>query len=108
MCRYRTARRAFHKFFGEEPPWNCWVCKTSILVRGGHSSEALAVHHRNGDTGDNSRKNLKATHIGCHLRYHNSGRSPSELNRKVSGEAVAASNKRRSGDKWMGNQHVKV
>jgi hypothetical protein len=107
MCQYATARKFFHKFNGEDPPWKCWVCGLPIVVRGGWSSEALTVHHENGNIGDNARSNLKATHKGCHQSYHQTGKKPSELNRRVNGLAVAESNRRRSGKNWRGNQYTR-
>lgn len=59
----------------------CYFCKKPLLDAGANDLKfgerqfppiktKLAIHHRNGDHGDNLPKNRKPAHQACHKRFH--------------------------------------
>ncbi|MDJ0617036.1 MAG: HNH endonuclease [Calothrix sp. MO_192.B10] len=68
----------------QEAKWHCQKCgmkciapgeKTSHLSRSERMVYTLQVHHWNRNPSDNRRENLVALCSGCHLSYHQGGRS---------------------------------
>lgn len=106
---WQQARAAFHRYHGDDPPWECAYCEQPILVRGGCSGDALHVHHVDKNVRNNARENLLPMHGICHRRYHQTGVIPirSDKWKKNVGKAVAESNQKRSGTNWLGNQYSK-
>ncbi|MDJ0619322.1 MAG: HNH endonuclease [Calothrix sp. MO_192.B10] len=68
----------------QEAGWCCQKCglqciapgeDTSHLSRSERMRRTLQVHHWNRNPSDNRRENLVALCTGCHLSYHQGGRS---------------------------------
>lgn len=86
----------------EPQPWPCYFCGEDIFFEVGvarRRSRGLAIHHVDGDHGNDALVNLAPAHSGCHSTFHHSGkvRGPTskETRRKI-GDAVRAAKARGS------------
>lgn len=71
--RGRVHRQVFLKAH-PAGPWTCHSC-TGQIIKMGQDADSLDVHHLDEDKRNNTLKNLASAHHGCHVSFHQTGRT---------------------------------
>lgn len=91
-------------------PWECHFCRKPVMVRQTNNKDNLAIHHLDGDHGNNDFGNLAAAHHGCHTTHHSLGYKHSDearekIRAKRATQTFSDETRRKLGDASRGRVH---
>ena len=97
LLQYRKEFLLRHK-----SPYRCYFCKQTITTLSGRNGkDTLVIHHKDGNSKNNTLKNLVPAHWGCHVSYHNMG------NQHTKGHKLTPEHIAKITAHLPGNQHRK-